>query len=280
MAGADESQRVKIIVEGSTARIEGDETVYYCQVVGHLRLEVQDIRCSQHYSSLYGKASDTRSLRGSALLGDRSILGIIGTDDFRTSVVSISIRPDSDETLKDRIDNESNAIGVAFICFFEADWELSTKNEWSVEVRLPDAIFGQLYESTCAGRIKQLEINTLLGEAIYTRARFAPHNFSHTWRLCPRDGKVTRPEPAWAQVDWLSATEQPRELIVGDQFSHPARQEEGPGSPIDETDIERRTREASDAHRRQVLSLLLRMSRSLLWIAAAVVFAAVLVRAR
>jgi hypothetical protein len=286
VSGAEESDKIEVVREGTTVKLKGDSTVYYSQIVGHLRFDVQSLSCAHHYSG-QRPVAEARFLKGKAAIAERSGLGIVGTEDFQTSTVSISIRRLEDEArLKilsgDDGDSFQKAAGLAFICFFEADWEFDRANEWTVQFDLRHEVFDQLYESTSARRLRALEINALLGEHIYTDSRFGPHNMPRTWRLCPRDGNMTRPDPAYAVVDWLSASERSLKLLFEPQASRlaPEKEEREISARHDEGDLADRARESEKNYKEQVLSLLRRVSRSLIWVAVAIFVAAVFIRMR
>lgn len=172
-----------------------------------------------------------------------------------------------------RTENVKSSLGLAFICFFAADWELGNADEWSVSVYVSQSLFDQLWDS--AHQLQKVEINALLGEDIYTNFKHVPFNFPHVWRLCPEGtpAKLDRLTPAWAKVDWISVQELKHAL--------PGETDDDLNEKDDATPKRKQNaNHSAKSFQDQVVGHLRTLSQRLVWIAIAIVAAAIIIRSR
>lgn len=276
-------------------------TLSYRRTSRRLYVNVNDIAAFEYLDDDKSNKTETlsRRIRGRATLEDRAV-SVIGdkenssrelaltfrvltdeqreysTNTLREVRASVSSNETTKNTLSSLISNEPEYLD-SMLCFTKSDWEIGNPDEWWLEVYLSQEVFDRFYDRLMASQVRRLSLGFKFVD-IYSDSQFDPPSYKGvTWLLRPSlsDGNPYNPEPATGKLDTFS-------LELVSSKLEPADNDVSTNAVGDASDLsdyaERPSpNEPKDQLAMMLKSVVIRIGRSGIVIATAVIFASIIV---
>jgi hypothetical protein len=276
-------------------------TLSYRRTSRRLYVAVNDLAAFEYLDDDKNNKTETlsRRIRGRATLEDRAV-SVIGdkenssrelaltfrvltdeqreysTNTLREVRASVSSNETTKNTLSSLISNEPEYLD-SMLCFTKSDWEIGNPDEWWLEVYLSQEVFDRFYDRLIASQVRRLSLGFKFVD-IYSDSLFDPPSYKGvTWLLRPSlsDGNPYNPEPATGKLDSFS-------LELVSSKLEPADNDVSTNAVGDASDLsdyaERPSpNEPKDQLAMMLKSVVIRIGRSGIVVATAVIFASIIV---